>query len=467
MRKTWIAAAVYACVFGGLEWYRWHVWSFGSDTGTFTQAILATANGFRDGPEGTSHFYFHFSPILALLFPVVAASRSPLSLQLAQVVLCALTAPMVYSLFKPYVDERVAFRLALLTLAYPPLASIAFGEFHELAFFPVLCLGLLWAADRCRWGWFAAFGVACLLTREDVCLELAAVGFGICLFSVLRRNTAQHGLILGEPRRPLATAAAFACLGFAGCLVALSYYHEVLALYGRWPHNHFYDYAFANGPLAVAAALLTQPGVALPQLLRIGRLTYLIEALAPLLLLPARSAWSLAAVPGLVVVLLASEQSVWRMGNHYAAMWAPWLLVATGAALANVERRKSARTALAWENAAIAACAVVLLAFNPMHVSHYLTPPYRDLPSAAAAIACVPPDAGVSTHDEWFSEMAADYPNATILAVDEVQYLVYADDFPNERFARVMLPQLQANVSSGRYKVVCTFGHVKTYRRAR
>ena len=464
MRKTWIAAAVYACVFASLEWYRWHIWSFGSDTGTFTQAILATANGFRDGPEGGSHFFFHFSPILALLFPVVAASRSPLSLQLVQAVLCALTAPMTYALFAPYVHARVAFRIALLSLVYPPLASIAFGEFHELAFFPVLALGLLWAADRCRWWWFAAFGVASVLTREDVCLELAAVGFGIFVFSLLRRRTEQRGLLVGEPLRPIAAAAAFACLAVAGCATAGIYYHEVLTVYGRWPHNHFYDYAFASGPLAITAAVLTQPGIALPALLRFGKLTYVVEGLAPLLLLPLRSAWFFAAVPGLIIVLLAGEQSVWRMGNHYAALWVPWVLVAAGAALTKIERRNSANAALAWANAAIAACIVTLLAFNPMHGAHYLTPPYRDLPSAAAAIACVPRDAAVSTHDEWFSEMAADYPNATILAGDGPQYLVYADDFPNDRFARVVLPRIQAQVRSGRYKVVCSFGRVKTYR---
>lgn len=531
MRKTWIAAAAYVCVLASLEVYRWHIWSFGSDTGTFTQAILASASGFRNGPEGGSHFFFHFSPILAVLYPLVALTHSPLSLQIAQVVLVSLTAPALYALFRPYVDDRVAVRLAILALLYPPLAAIAFGEFHELAFFPALAIGLVWAADRCRWWLFATFGAMCLLTREDVCLELAVLGIGLSIFAFLRGRalqggllqrgqnsqqeqnsqdgqtpqrgqtpqsgqTSRRGLLLGEPYRPVATGIAFALLAVAGVSVAVAYYHEVIAAYGRWPHNHFYDYSFANGPLAVLASLLTQPAVSLPALMQIGRLTYVLEALIPVVLLPLRTPWFFTIVPGFVIVLLAREQSVWRMGNHYAALWAPWLLIATGAALARIEHnavpsgatqldavssaatqlntessdatrlRRGSSGATKWADAALAASAVFLVAFNPMHAGHYLTPPYGDLSSARAAIACVPRDAAVSTHDEWFSEIAADYPQATIQATDGPAFLVYADDFPNERFAGSILPQLKADVTAGRYRVICRFGKVKTYRRS-
>lgn len=465
MRKTWIAAAIYACVFIFLEIFRWRIWSFGSDTGTFAQAVLDAGGGFRDGPEGGSHFYFHFSPILAALYPFASLTHDGLALQIAQVVLVALCAPAVFALFRPYLPEHVGFRLALLALVYAPLAAIAFGEFHELAFFPVLAMALVWAADRGKWAWFALFGAACLLTREDVCLELAAIGVGMAVFAMLRKNAAGIGLLDGAPRSPAAAAGAFGVLGIAGALVAAAYYRFVFAAYGSWPHGHFYDYVFAAGPPAVLLTLLTRPQIVLPAILTFGRFTYLLEALLPLVLLPLRSWWSALALPGFVVVLLASEQSVWRMGNHYAAMWAPWLLVGTGAALARIAKQRGANVAAAWANGALAACVVTLLAFNPLHVGHYLTPPYADLRSARAALACVPHDAAFSTHDEWFAEVAGAYPRATIQATDGVAYLVYADDFPNDRFRQTMLPKLHANVASGKYSIICSFGRVKTYRR--
>ena len=63
-----------------------------------------------------------------------------------------------------------------------------------------------------------------------------------------------------------------------------------------------------------------------------GRLTYVLEALVPLAFLPLRSWWVLMALPGAAIVLLANSGYVWRMGDHYAALWIPWLLVATIAA---------------------------------------------------------------------------------------------------------------------------------------
>lgn len=465
MRKVWIATSVYVLVFSSLEAYRWHIWSFGSDTGTFTQAILDAAHGFRDGPEGGSHFFFHFSPILALLYPLVALTHSPLALQVAQVVLVALVAPALFVLVRPYLDERVSVRVAIISLLYAPLASLAFGEFHELAFFPLFAVGLLWAADQGKWWWFAACGAGALLTREDVCLELTIIGIGLAACALARRPAEEQSFLAGMFRRPRTTALAFASLGLASMLVAIGYYREVFAIYGAWPHGHFYDYPFASGPPAVIASLFEKPLVVLPAVLTIGRLTYVLEALAPLVFLPVRSWWSLLALPGFGVVLLASEQSVWRMGNHYAAMWAPWLLVGATAAIAGIEQRRGIKAALAWVNAALIACAVALIAFNPMHLAHYLSPPYADIASARAALACVPRDASVSTHDEWFAEIAASYPKATILATSGLDYLVYADDFPNDRFRLLSRPLLASDVATGQYSVVCREGRVNVYRK--
>ena len=464
MRRVWIATAVYAVVFSALAAWRWHVWSYGSDTGTFTQAIL-DAPAFRNGPEGGSHFRFHFSPVLALLQPLLALSHSPLALQLAQVVLVALCAPVLFAIVRPYVEETIAIRVTYVALLYPPLASIAFGEFHEVAFFPLLALGLLWAADRGRWEWFALCGVLALCTREDICLEMAAIGIVMAIVLVARRRADAGGFLSGIALRWKVSAPAFAALGVAGAVVAATYYHVVVQLYGHWPHGHFYDYPFAQGPPAVLLALLVQPQVVLPAVVSIGRLTYLLEALLPLALLPLRTSWSALALPGFIVVFLASEQSVWRMGNHYAAMWLPWLLVGACGALFKIQQARTPEFAARWTLGALVACGVFLVAFDPMHLTHYLAPPYRDLASARAALACVPTDASVATHDEWFAEISGRYPNATIQRTSGVQYLVYAEDFPNAEFQAVELPRIRAELQARAYAPVCHFGNVVTLKR--
>jgi hypothetical protein len=239
----------------------------------------------------------------------------------------------------------------------------------------------------------------------------------------------------------------------------------VFAFYGGWPHGHFYDYTFAHGPPAVIAALVMHPLVVVPAIVTFGRGTYLLEAVVPLVALPLRSWWTGLAIPAFGVVLLANEQSVWRMGNHYAAMWVPWLLVGAGAALLGIQRAYGVASATRWANAALVGCVVFLAAFDPLHIGHYLTSPYADVTSAQKALACVPHSASISTNDEWFADISASYPRATNQRAAGVDFLVYADDFPNDAFQRLMRPKLAADVASGEYSVVCTAGRVKTYRR--
>ncbi|MGC1381309.1 MAG: DUF2079 domain-containing protein, partial [Candidatus Baltobacteraceae bacterium] len=250
-----------------------------------------------------------------------------------------------------------------------------------------------------------------------------------------------------------------------GCATALLVYYAVNApRLGGWAPSHFYVYPFADGPLALILAPLTHPVAFVRAIFTFGRLTYVLEALVPLAFLPLRSRWALLALPGACVVLLANSGYVWRMGDHYAALWIPWLLIATVAAVTALARKRGERVAGNWSAAACALCAVFLIAFDPMHPLHYLHPYYHDLADARRAIACVPKDASLATYDEWFSAVAAQRPRATIDRTDGVEYLVYADDFPSPAYQLHLRPAIAAAVARGEYRVVCRFGNVTAYR---
>jgi hypothetical protein len=182
------------------------------------------------------------------------------------------------------------------------------------------------------------------------------------------------------------------------------------------------------------------------------------------MLLPLRSLWSLAAVPAFVILLLASNPYQWNMGRHYSAMWAPWLIVATGVALVRMERAHGVQRASRWAYAAIIGCALVLSEANPMHLGYYLRPMYSDVASAQAALACVPRGASVSTHKEWYSVIAALNPKSTFNEADGVDYLVYAPDY-YDFLRRWTMPKLAQSLRAGRYVEICHFGNVVTYRR--
>lgn len=480
MRNAWIIAGVYAFVLSVIAVYRWHILTFDADTGLFAQEILDAGHGFRNAPEGGSHFRFHFSPILALLFPLVALTHSALVLQFAQIALIALAAPATFLLFRPYLSARMCTCLAALSLLYAPIAVVGETEFHELSFFPVLIIMLLWAADRERWGWFALFGAGCILTKEDVGIELTLIAFGIALLVWLRRRTTpREGLLFGSPRSPGTTSTAFASFGVVCALVVLGYFTTAHAIFGGWVPDLFsgnrlrgsgwetgqtYNYPFARGAFAVLALLVTHPLTTFPLVYNVHKLTYVLEGIIPLVLLPLRSLWSLAAFPAFAILLLANNPYEWNMGRHYSAMWAPWLLIATGVALAHIERKRGGKVALRWAYGAIAACVVVLAAFNPMHLGYYLRPFYRDVSSAQAALACVPRGASVSTHKEWYSTVAAWNAATTFNAADGVDYLVYASDF-NDFFEGPTMSALAQSLKARRYVEICKFGNVTAYKR--
>ncbi len=460
MRKLAVALLAYVAVFGALAAWRWHIWSFGADSGTFAQVVTNAFDGFVDGPEQGTHFRFHWAPLLAVLWPGLAVARSPLFLQFAQIAAIGATAIPLFAIARAYVSEARAFAYATLALLYPPLGAVAFTEFHEIAFYPALALAIVWAAERARWRWFALFALLGALVREEACIVLALAGIAFATIGSVRRDAARergHGLLAGTPREPERLVVAGVALAACNVAALFVYYGIVIPHVGAWQPSRFYDYSFAHGPAQLLASLVTHPAN-VTALLTMGRFTYLLEALVPLAFLPLCSRWSLLALPGLLVVLLSSDPIVWRMGSHYAAIWCPWLLLGTLATL--VRRPDPVRS----YRAAAALCVVFLLAFNPMHVAHYVRPvyPHED---AARALALVPPDALLVTHDEWFTHVAYRQRRATFFFCPSAEYAVFALDYPNGYYQHEIRPEIEREVRTGQMRATAAFGRVRVYRR--
>ncbi len=447
---------------------RWGVWSFGTDTGTFAQIGLNAFRGFTDGPEGGTHFAFHWSPILVLLYPYVALTHSPLAAQFVQIEAIVLTAVPLFALVRSYAGEKWGARCALLALLYPPLLSVAFEEFHELAFYPVLALGLVWAADRARWYWFAVCSILIVMVREDVCVDLIVIGIVLGVLGMRAPRRSARGLLAGDPIEPeRLTVAGFGLAALSAGALAM-YFGVVIPHAGRWAPQHFYDYPFAHGPGQTALAILTHPGALAAAVLTFGRLTYLLEAFVPLAMLPLFSRWTLLAIPGLLGVLLSSDPIVWRMGFHYSLLWTPWLLLGAVWVLCRLTSDDREPQARRWWIAAIALSALVLVFFDPMHPLHYLHNPDAQQPSnVVSAMSCVPRSAPLMTHDEWFAHVAAAYPHSTNLDEKASQfrgYVVYTPDWPNEHVRSAVLPALEHAQKAGRFALICTAGKIRVLR---
>uniref|UniRef100_E6PH44 DUF2079 domain-containing protein n=1 Tax=mine drainage metagenome TaxID=410659 RepID=E6PH44_9ZZZZ len=442
---------------------RWSDWNYGYDLGIFSQVVYNVPRGFVDQPEFGTHFHYHFAPILAVLWPIMALFKSPLVLQWAAIVLVCAATPMLYVLFRPYTDERTSVRIALCSLFNPFLYSQAFNEFHELCFLPVLAIALLWALDRERWVVASILAVLLFCVREDAAIT-GIVALLVVTVLAWRQSripgTDRRGLLLGEPLHARTAMSVSLLLACTGTLIIGAYFAYAKAYLGGWEPATFYRYSFASTPLGVVVALFLQPTQSWPTLATIGRAGYLFEALICTLFLPVRSRWLFLALPGLAIVLLANSIGVWRIGAQYALLWVPWLMVAFGEAVIRIAPDARGR----WFLGCASVLAAIALVGNPLHLGTYLRPSYGDLADARRALARVG-NVALSTHDEWQTHISVVDPLANSVLSPTSQWFVYASDYPNKRFQTIIKPEIERMVRDGVIRVVAQYGNVVIYRR--
>jgi len=113
----------------------------------------------------------------------------------------------------------------------------------------------------------------------------------------------------------------------------------------------------------------------------------------------------------------------------------------------------------------VVTCLIILIAFDPLHPAHYARASYPIGSDVRDALATIPPNARVALHDEWFTHIAVGHPFATVFFCPYVDYLVYADDYPNGYFQSQIVPELRAELASGQVRELHRFGKVGVYAR--
>ena len=262
------------------------------------------------------------------------------------------------------------------------------------------------------------------------------------LWSRLRAAPARAG---ARSARRLSAAAAYA--GVAGAALAgaaaaalLLYFGVVAPRFGGWGPSHFYVYPFAAGPLAFALSPFTRPREFAARDIHVRTLDLRLGGAGAARVLAAALALGAAGAA-------RRRRSFCSRTPDTSGAWAittprfgsPGCSSATVAAVGRSTRERSLRVAKLDDgrgralrrlsgrvrSAASAALSASLL---------------RDLADARRALDCVPQDASLATYDEWFSAVAAQRPARDDRPTSGVQYLVYADDFPQRRVSVRMRP---------------------------
>ena len=435
-RAVAAATVVYAAAFFILGADRYATFHSGADLGLFTQTVASAFHSFSNTFEGGSHFAFHFSPILYLCAPLVWVMHSALALVLIQAVATALVAPAIYAIARRRTNDASAAFLACVALLYPPLQGVTFTDFHEVAFVPAAVAWLLWAIDTRRYALAAVLVAVCLATKEDQAPAMVFLG-AACAWYFSRKHE-RSGVMFGGVTI------------VASVLVFVGYFAVVRSMAGAsgaWIPEHFYAWSGYTHAQPLSAQI-------------IGRLTYLLEAFAPLAFVPLRSRVCVLALPGFAEVLASREPLTYTMGQHYAAVWIPYVLVAFAIAGAKLMEEKR----VVWIRAAAIVCVVVLAFFSPLHLGHFLRLPNAADAATDALIATIPPGAPVGSYDEIYAHLGF-YPNAQAGLRGDPEYVL-----ENERYASAIwngkwLPQLRTAVANGKYGAVANRDGVVLYQR--
>ena len=384
-----------------LAMWRYAIFRAGVDDCVFTQVVNGAFAGFSTTLEGSvNHLLVHFSPILYLAFPFVRLLDGARGLIVLQCLLTAAIVFPIWGLAASRFPKWLALGVTVIAAAYPVLSAEAVGDFHELAFTPVLAATLVWAIDGKRRRIAVAAAVALALVKEDQFVALAFIGIVVALMNRHDRQMRTCGLWI------------------SGIGIGAAVFYFVILRPLIDPHFHYFSlhyYEWWRRPSTTAEFVDALSPV---------RTQYLFAILLPLAFLPLASRYMLFTLPGLAEVLFSHEATTMMLAAHYTATWSPYLLCAFVDGAAVVYRR--------WQ--AVGAGALLVALAASIWTSRYYSPINpgfalyrRPLPTDRIReneLNSLPRTARIGT-GAWVIGHLGMYPNATIAMFDGAAYLVF------------------------------------------
>ena len=346
-----VLAGAWAALFSWLSVARHESWWTGRfDLGNMVQAIWNTAHGdflmaTNTAGDQVSRLGSHVDPLLVVLVPFQWMTDSAVPLLVAQAVIVAAGAVPAFLLGRRWLgDDRLAVAGALMWLLYAPIQWAVVTDLHAVTLAAPLLMLAIWAAEA-RNDWVLGISVAlALLGKEQV--GLALVIFGIWIMVRHRRWIA--GAVVSVASLAWTLLCVLVIIPSAGSGVPAPF-GERFGRFGDTPSQAFV------GALSNPIDVITTVG-------GWSRLSYLLALLLPLLLLPLFAPLlAAAALPDLMLNMLADWWPNYSIEFHYAAVASPFLVAGAMLGLAGL-RRRSRPAWLARILAPAGALAVVLIA---------------------------------------------------------------------------------------------------------
>ncbi|HKU81895.1 MAG TPA: DUF2079 domain-containing protein [Candidatus Tumulicola sp.] len=429
-----LALALAAELCNIVQW-RYAIFRSDVDLGLFTQVIDGLGRGFSSTVEGSvNHLLVHWSPIIVTAWPFLRLF-GPIGLEYFQAVLIAATLLPLWALARTRVKPLTAIGLIAVASLYPILWANGVGDFHEMAFVPVLSAALVYALDRRRWlvGILVTVLLAC--TKEDQFVVLAANGVLFAVTAGRDRSARRAGLGVSG-------------VAALGAVLYFGVVRSVLDAHVPYESLRFYDWSHVETSLKTLLFLR-------------GR--YLLMVLGPLAFLPCISRYGLFLIPGVVEIFASSQPITLFPGTHYSALLTGYAL----AAFIDAAARLGVRSPLAARSLVVAAAAASIwvgIYAAPMEYWYYL---YRR-PNAHDALLettlrRLPASADVGSEDEIFAHLGLD-PHASI-DFDGQEWFVYDRTEYSDRWHDIDEPAVRRALAAHTYRIVSDRNGIVVLRR--
>lgn len=439
-RFLWIGVLVYAVVLTVLGTIKYDVHRNLVDFGIFAQTAASAFGCFCNPIEG-SHWAFHFSPVLYGVGAAIALLHAPLTLIALQSAACALVAPPIYAIVRARSGVGIARLSALTVWLYPPLAGLAFGDFHENGLAPAAVAWTLYAFDSGYIGWSIAGAALTLSIKEDQAIFLAVAG----LAGAWRyRGTPQARVAAGI------TAASLLVCAFFFLLVQP---HAAASASPQWQPERFYSWG-AGDAHGLGSALL-------------ARLGFLVLVFAPLAFLPLRSGAIVLAIAPLAEVLLSRMPTTYTLGTHYAGAWIGYLLIAFAFAVVRCTPRIATRLLAV----SLALCALEFAVADPLHPGLNLRGVQARDAELDSFLTSLPRGASIATQEEAYTHLALDDPFVRLLPEDPNReegacFVLIDEAFPESARLQEYGSAMLALVKAKLYRLAARSDGISLFRRA-
>ncbi len=324
-----LLSAAWAAMFSWLSVSRHDAWWTGRfDLGNMVQAIWNTSRGdfllaTTSQGEQVSRLGSHVDPLLVVLVPFQWITDSAAPLLVVQAVAVAAGAIPAFLLGRLWLrDDRLAVAGALMWLLYAPIQWAVVTDLHAVTLAAPLLMLAIWAAETRR-NWVLGVSLfLALMGKEQVGLAVAILGVWI----IVRQRRWITGAVVSVTALAWTAVSVLFIIPAAGSGLPEPF-EQRFGRFGDSPSDALVG-ALAN-PLEVVTTIGSYP-----------RLSYLAALLLPLLLLPLFAPLlAAAALPDLMLNMLADWWPNHSIEFHYAAIPSPFLVAAAMLGLAGLRAR--------------------------------------------------------------------------------------------------------------------------------